>query len=168
MGQLVDDLLNLSRITRSEMHRKTVDLSALAKKIATELQEAQPERQAEFIIAEKLIAYGDPQLLRIALTNLLGNAWKFTRKRPRARIELGVTKHDGKPVYFVRDDGDGFDMAFVNKLFGAFQRLHSTTEFEGTGIGLATVQRIIHRHGGQIWAEGTVDQGATFYFTFTI
>ncbi|HIH22218.1 TPA: PAS domain S-box protein [Candidatus Micrarchaeota archaeon] len=168
MGQLIDDLLNLSRITRSEMHRKTVDLSALAKKIATELQEAQPERQAEFIIAEKLIAYGDPQLLRIALTNLLGNAWKFTRKRPRARIELGVTKHDGKPVYFVRDDGDGFDMAFVNKLFGAFQRLHSTTEFEGTGIGLATVQRIIHRHGGQIWAEGAVDQGATFYFTFTI
>jgi PAS domain S-box-containing protein len=168
MGQLIDDLLNLSRITRSEMRRKTVDLSALAKKIATELREAQPERQAEFIIAEKLIAYGDPQLLRIVLTNLLGNAWKFTGKRPRARIEFGVTKHDGKPVYFVRDNGDGFDMAFVNKLFGAFHRLHSTTEFEGTGIGLATVQRIIHRHGGQIWAEGAVDQGATFYFTFTI
>ena len=165
MGQLIDDLLNLSRITRSEIRCKTFDLSALAKKIAAELQEAQPERQAEFIIAEKLITYGDPRLLRIALTNLLGNAWKFTGKRPRAKIELGVTKHDGKPVYFVRDNGVGFDMAYVNKLFGAFQRLHSTTEFEGTGIGLATVQRIIHRHGGQIWAEGAVDQGATFYFT---
>jgi PAS domain S-box-containing protein len=165
MGQLIDDLLNLSRITRSEARCKTVDLSALAKKIVTELREAQPERQAEFVIHERLIANGDPQLLRIALMNLLSNAWKFTRNRPCARIELGVTRHDEKPVYFVRDNGVGFDMAFVNKLFGAFQRLHATSEYEGTGIGLATVQRIINRHGGQIWAEGAVDQGATFYFT---
>lgn len=165
MGQLIDDLLDLSRITRSEIRRKTVDLSALAKKIASEIQEAEPERQAEFIIAEKLVVNGDPHLLLIVLKNLLSNAWKFTGKRPRARIELGVKQHDEKQVYFVRDNGAGFDMAFVNKLFGAFQRLHSTTEFEGTGIGLATAQRIINRHGGQIWAEGTVDQGATFYFT---
>lgn len=165
MGQLIDDLLNLSRITRSEMSCKKVDLSALAKKIMSELLETEPGRQADFVIAEKLIVNGDPRLLQIALKNLLSNAWKFTRKRPRARIELGVMQHEGKTVYFVRDNGAGFDMAFVNKLFGAFQRLHSATEFEGTGIGLATVQRIIHRHGGQIWAEGAVDQGATFYFT---
>ncbi|MFN3531260.1 MAG: PAS domain S-box protein [Candidatus Brocadia sp.] len=165
MGQLIDDLLNLSRITRGEMSCKKVNLSALAKVIASELQEAEPGRQAEFIIAEKLVVNGDPHLLQIALKNLLSNAWKFTRKRPRTIIEFGVKQHDGKPVYFVRDNGAGFDMAYANKLFGAFQRLHSTTEFEGTGIGLATVQRIIHRHGGQIWAEGAVDQGATFYFS---
>lgn len=147
------------------MSCKKVDLSALAKKIMSELLETEPGRQADFVIAEKLIVNGDPRLLQIALKNLLSNAWKFTRKRPRARIELGVMQHEGKTVYFVRDNGAGFDMAFVNKLFGAFQRLHSATEFEGTGIGLATVQRIIHRHGGQIWAEGAVDQGATFYFT---
>ncbi|MEP9411577.1 MAG: PAS domain S-box protein [Candidatus Brocadia sp.] len=165
MGQLIDNLLNLSRITRGELSCKKVNLSALAKAIASELQEAEPGRQAEFIIAEKLVVNGDPHLLQIALKNLLDNAWKFTRKRPRAIIELGVKQHNGKPVYFVHDNGAGFDMAYVNKLFGAFQRLHSPTEFEGTGIGLATVQRIIHRHGGQIWAEGAVDQGATFYFT---
>ncbi len=164
MGQLIDDLLNLSRITRSEMKCKKVDLSVLAKAVVSELQETEPERQAEFLIDEKLVVNGDPHLLQIALRNLLGNAWKFTRKRPRARIEFGVKPCDGKQVYFVRDNGAGFDMAFVNKLFGAFQRLHSTTAFEGTGIGLATVQRIIHRHGGRIWAEGAVDQGATFYF----
>lgn len=165
MGQLIDDLLNLSRITRGEMHRKKIDLSALAKVIALELQEAEPGRRAEFILAEKLVVNGDPHLLQIALRNLLGNAWKFTRKRPQTIIELGVKQHDGKPVYFVRDNGAGFDMAYAGKLFGAFQRLHPTTEFEGTGIGLATVQRIIHRHGGQIWGEGAVDQGATFSFT---
>lgn len=165
MGQLIDDLLNLSRITRSEMTCKKVDLSALAKALVSELQETEPERQVEFLIAEKLVVNGDPHLLQIALRNLLGNAWKFTRKCPRARIEFGAKQLDGKPVYFVRDNGAGFDMTFVNKLFGAFQRLHPTTEFEGTGIGLATVQRIIHRHGGRIWAEGAVDQGANFYFT---
>ncbi|OQZ00843.1 MAG: hypothetical protein B6D35_05015 [Candidatus Brocadia sp. UTAMX2] len=165
MGQLIDDLLNLSRITRGEMSCKKVNLSAVARAIALELQETEPGRCAEFVIAEELVVQGDPHLLRIALTNLLSNAWKFTRKCPRAIIELGAKQDDEKPVYFVRDNGAGFDMAYVNKLFGAFQRLHPKAEFDGTGIGLATVQRIIHRHGGQIWAEGAVGQGATFSFT---
>lgn len=165
MGQLIDDLLSLARITRSEMRREGVDLSALAQAIAGELQETQSERQVEFVIAQGMVATGDARLLRIVLENLLGNAWKFTGKRPRARIELGVTQDDGHRVYFVRDDGAGFDMAYANKIFGAFQRLHAMTEFSGTGIGLATVQRIIHRHGGRIWAEAAVGQGATFYFT---
>lgn len=165
MGQLIDDLLNLSRITRSDMHRKRFDMSALADAIATKLKESEPERQVEFVITKGLLVDGDHHLMRIALGNLLSNALKFTGKRPRARVEFGATEHSGRPAYFVRDNGAGFDMNFANKLFGAFQRLHSTTEFEGTGIGLATVQRIIHRHGGRIWAEGAVDQGATFYFT---
>ncbi|CAG0989483.1 two-component system, OmpR family, sensor histidine kinase VicK [Anaerolineae bacterium] len=165
MGQLIEDILNLSRITLSEIHYKTFDLSALAKMIARELQEMQPERQVEFVVTEGLIAKGDPRLLQIALQNLLNNAWKFTRKRPHAKIELGTTQCNGKPAYFVRDNGVGFNMDYANKLFGPFQRLHSTTDFEGTGIGLATVQRIIHRHGGHIWVEGAVDKGATFYFT---
>jgi len=165
MGQLIDDLLNLSRVTRAEMHLETVNLSGLAQTIAAELQKTQPERQVEFVIAKGPIAHGDVHLLRVVLENLLGNAWKFTSEHPRARIEFGVTQIEGKPAYFVRDDGAGFDMAYADKLFGAFQRLHPMTEFEGTGIGLATVQRIIHRHGGRVWAEGTVEQGATFYFT---
>lgn len=165
MGQLIDDLLNLSRITRSAMHWKRCDMSAITETIAAKLKESEPERQVEFVIAKGLLVDGDPDLMRIALENLLSNAWKFTGKRPRAKVEFGVTEDNGKPVYFVRDNGAGFDMNFVNKLFGAFQRLHSITEFEGTGIGLATVQRIIHRHGGQIWAEGAVDKGATFHFT---
>lgn len=165
MGQLIDDLLNLSRVTRSEMCRETVNLSALAKTIAQELRETQPGRKVEFVITHELVTSGDPNLLRIAFKNLLSNAWKFTRKRPHASIEFGITQGNEKPMYFIRDNGAGFDMAFVNKLFGAFQRLHSSTEFEGTGIGLAIVQRIIHRHGGRIWAEGDVDKGATFYFT---
>ncbi len=165
MGQLIDDLLNLSRITRNEMNCKRFDMSALIETIVIKLKESEPERQVEFVIAKGLLVDGDPHLMRIALENLLSNAWKFTGKRPRARVEFGVTEDNGKPVYFVRDNGAGFDMNFANKLFGAFQRLHSITEFEGTGIGLATVQRIIHRHGGQIWAEGVVDQGATFHFT---
>ena len=165
MGQLIDDLLNLSRITRSELHCKRFDLSELMETIAARLKESEPERQVEFVITKGLIADGDPHLIQIVLENLLGNAWKFTAKRPRAKIECGITLHNGKPAYFVHDNGAGFDMNFVNKLFGAFQRLHSATEFEVTGIGLATSQRIIHRHGGQIWAEGVVHQGATFYFT---
>lgn len=167
MGQLIDDLLNLSRITRNEIRRKTFGLSELVETIAAELQEKQPERHVEFVITNGLVVNGDPQLLRIGIENLLSNAWKFTRKHLQARIEFGVTEYEGKPAYFVRDNGVGFDMNYASKLFGAFQRLHSTTEFEGTGIGLATVQRIIHRHGGRIWAEGVVDQGATFYFTIT-
>jgi PAS domain S-box-containing protein len=166
MGELIDDLLQLSRVTRSEMHRTKVDLSALATAIAAELSSTQPERQVEWALAPGLFADGDARLLRIVLENLLNNAWKFTSSRIHSRIELNVIfQEDAKFAYFVRDNGAGFDMAYANKLFGAFQRLHSTTQFPGTGIGLATVQRIIHRHGGRVWAEGTVEQGATFYFT---
>ncbi len=165
MGQLIDDLLKLSRVTRAEAYHETVELSALAQMVAADLQRQEPGRQVEFVIAEGLTAKGDARLLRVVLENLMGNAWKFTAKHPRARIEFGDTQYNGKRAYFVRDDGVGFDMAYADKLFGAFQRLHSATEFEGTGIGLASVQRIIHRHGGQVWAEGEVEQGATFYFT---
>lgn len=165
MGQLIEDLLDLSRVTRIGMNRKMIDLSALVKTLATELQEKQPERKVEFVISQGLAVNGDPQLLKIALENLLNNAWKYTRKCSEAKIEFGVTQHNGKPTYFVRDNGIGFDMTYIDKLFVAFQRLHSANEFEGTGIGLATVQRIIHRHGGQIWAEGVVGKGAVFYFT---
>ncbi|MCF6154583.1 MAG: PAS domain S-box protein [Candidatus Brocadia sp.] len=164
MGQLIDDLLNLSRIARREICFVTVNLSELVRSIANELQEMQPERKVEFIIANGLITKGDSNLLRIAFKNLLSNAWKFTRNRQQARIEFGITQSNEKSVYFVRDNGVGFDMAYVNKLFGAFQRLHMATEFEGTGIGLAIVQRVIQRHGGHIWAEGEVDKGAVFYF----
>jgi signal transduction histidine kinase len=165
MAQLIDDLLKLSRVTRSEMHRETVNLTATAQAIALEFQKRQPNRQVTFIVAEGLTANGDRSLLSIALENLLDNAWKFTQKSPHARIEFGSTLRDGKQVYFVSDNGAGFDNAYTHKLFGAFQRLHSVNEFPGTGIGLATVQRIIHRHGGHIWAEGAVEKGATFYFT---
>ncbi|MEP0871241.1 PAS domain S-box protein [Trichocoleus desertorum AS-A10] len=166
MGQLIDDLLNLSRVTRSEMSWQPVDLSAIAQSIATEIQQGQPDRQVEFAIAPELMAYGDTQLLTIVLDNLLRNAWKFTSKHSQACVEFGALPLEGiTPVYFVRDDGTGFDMEYAHKLFGAFQRLHAMTEFPGTGIGLATVQRIIHRHGGKVWAEGAVEQGACFYFT---
>jgi len=165
MAELIDDLLNLSRVTRGEMRYETVDLSALAQTVSMDIQQSQPERDVEFTIAPGLVTKGDAHLLRVVLENLLGNAWKFTNKRERARIEFGYAKTDGQPAYFVRDNGVGFDMAYADRLFGAFQRLHSQKEFEGTGIGLATVQRIIHRHGGSTWAEGAVEQGATFYFT---
>jgi len=165
MAQLVDDLLHLSRVTRREVHRETVDLSTLARAIAAELQEMQPERQVEFVIAEGVAAKGDEHLLRVVMESLLDNAWKFTARHPRARIEFGAAEYDGETAYFVRDDGVGFDMTYAGKLFGTFQRLHAMTDFEGTGIGLATVQRIIDRHGGRVWAEGAVGQGATFYFT---
>ena len=165
MGQLIDDMLILSRVTRSEMRRGAVDLSTLASTIIAELQKAQPERQVEFVIAEGLTVNGDAVLLRAVLDNLLGNAWKFTGKQATARIEFGVTRHEGKRAYYVRDDGVGFDMTYAGKLFAPFQRLHSTDEFAGTGVGLATVQRIINRHGGKVWAEGEVGKGASFYFT---
>lgn len=167
MAHLIDDMLKLSQVTRSSMHHETVNLSELAQRIAAELQQCQPERQIEFVIAEGLTVNGDEQLLEVVLENLLENAWKFTGKHARARIEFGCIEADGKAAYFVRDDGVGFDMAYVDKLFGAFQRLHSPTEFEGTGIGLATVQRIIHRHGGEVWGEGAVERGATFHFTLS-
>lgn len=165
MGQLIDDLLNLSRVTRSEMHREPVDLSALVRTIVADLRKREPDRQVILVIAEGLVVKGDANLLRLVLENLLSNAWKFTGHRACARIEFGVIQRNGIPTYFVRDDGVGFDMAYVGKLFGAFQRLHDRSQFQGTGIGLVTVQRIIHRHGGHIWAEAAVEQGATFYFT---
>ena len=165
MSELIDDLLSLSRVTRFQMQRQTVDLSALAQTIATLLQQTQPERQVEFVIAAGIIVNGDRRLLQIVLENLLANAWKFTGKLSQARIQIGVMQEQGQQVYFVRDNGVGFDMTYAERLFSAFQRLHSTTEFPGTGIGLATVGRIIHRHGGRVWANGAVGQGATFYFT---
>jgi PAS domain S-box-containing protein len=165
MAQLIDDMLKLSRVTRSELRLETVGLSAMAHAVLDELQRTQPERQVDCVIAEGIVTKGDTQLLRAVLENLLGNAWKFTGKQGCARIEFGKTQCESETTYFVRDNGAGFDMAFVDKLFGAFQRLHPVEEFPGTGIGLATVQRIIHRHGGRVWAEGALAQGATFYFT---
>jgi len=165
MGQLIDDLLKLSRLSSSEMSLRRVDLSAIAWMLAAGLQKAQPERQVEFVIQPGLQVNGDARLLEIALTNLLNNAFKFIGKTPQARIQFGQTEVEGQQAFFVRDNGAGFDMAFAKKLFGAFQRLHQASDFPGTGIGLTTVQRIVHRHGGRIWAEAAVDQGATFYFT---
>jgi PAS domain S-box-containing protein len=165
MGELIDALLQLSRITRAEMNTQKVDLSAIARSIAARLQENEPQRQVEFIIQKGLSVKGDAHLLDIALTNLLDNAFKFTGKLPIAKIEFGQNKIDKQRVFFVRDNGAGFDMAFAKKLFGAFQRMHTASEFPGTGIGLTTVQRIIHRHGGQVWAESVVNEGTTFFFT---
>jgi len=165
MAALIDDMLNLSRVTRCELHREKLDLSALAKAIASELREAEPGRQVEFVIESGLTAVGDPQLLRSAMENLLRNSWKYTSGHPTARIEFGKNNEEQKNSFFVRDDGAGFDPRYADRLFGAFQRLHTAKEFPGTGVGLATVQRIIHRHGGEIWAEGVVEKGATFYFT---
>jgi signal transduction histidine kinase len=165
MFVLIDDMLNLSRVTRSAMRREKLDLSAVAESIAAELLEANPGRHVEFVIESGLTVEGDSELLRAAMENLLRNSWKYTSAHPRARIEFGKSQMNGKSSFFVRDDGAGFDPQYADRLFGAFQRLHTATEFPGTGIGLATVQRIIHRHGGEIWAEGAVEKGATFYFT---
>ncbi len=165
MGQLIDDMLLLSRVTTDEMDRQRVDLSELAFGIAEELRRNEPTRDVEFVIAPGLVADGDRRLLGVVLDNLLGNAWKFTSRRQGAKIEFGATTVHGERAFFVRDNGAGFDMAYAAKLFAPFQRLHSESEFTGTGIGLATVQRVIRRHGGRIWAEGQVDAGATFYFT---
>ncbi len=165
MGELIDGLLKLSRLMRSEMHQEEVDLSTLVEEITSRLHENDPKRQAEFVIRKGLVTQGDPELLRALFENLLGNAWKFTSKSKKTRIEFGTTKNGNKTTYFINDNGAGFDMTYADKLFGAFQRLHETSEFPGTGIGLATVLRIINRHGGNIWAEGAVNKGATFYFT---
>lgn len=165
MGQLIDDLLTISRVARAELNRQTVDLSSLVRNICDDLRSKEPERHVVFIAAPHQTVNGDQRLLRIALENLLENAWKFTQRNTSARIEFGALSQDGQTVYFVRDDGAGFDMSYVGKLFGAFQRLHEQHEFPGTGIGLTTVQRIIHKHGGKIWAEGDLGKGATFYFT---
>lgn len=165
MGQLINDLLELSRVTRRELHREKIDLSHLAHGIVKDLRQHDPARPVEAIIAENLQDEGDPILIRLALENLLGNAWKYTAKVPCPRIEFGSCISKGETVYFVRDNGIGFDMAYAHKLFIPFQRLHGIAEYEGTGIGLAAVQRIIFRHGGKIWAEGELGAGATFYFT---
>jgi signal transduction histidine kinase len=165
MGLLIDGLLNLSRVSRSEMAWKEVNLSSMAQDIVHDLQRKQPERNVDVVIAEGATSKGDERLLYVLLQNLLGNAWKFTERRKKALIEFGVTEHDGKTTYFVRDNGAGFDMAYAKKLFIPFQRLHGASEFPGTGIGLATTQRICQRHSGNIWAEGEVEKGAIFYFT---
>ena len=164
MARLIDDLLTLSRVTCAELDRAETDLSSIARGVAARLARASPDRQVELLVTDRLIADCDDRLLMIVFENLIGNAWKFTSKRSHARIEVGATAEHA-PAYFVRDNGAGFDMSHGAKLFGVFQRLHSATEFEGTGIGLATVQRIILRHGGRIWAEGEVGCGATFFFT---
>jgi PAS domain S-box-containing protein len=165
MGRLIDDMLKLSRITQAEFKLEAVDLSKVVRAIAEAQKKENPDRSVDVIIQESIIVQGDPNLMQIVLENLLDNAWKFTGKEAHPRIEFGTTVRDGKTACFIRDNGAGFDMAYVDKLFGAFQRLHKTAEFPGTGIGLATVRRIINRHGGHIWAEGEVGKGATFYFT---
>jgi signal transduction histidine kinase len=166
MGELINDLLALSQVNRSEVHRTQVDLSAIALEISENLNRLQPQRQVQWAIASGIIVNGDASLLRMVLENLLNNAWKFTSNQVNSRIEFNATlQENGQIAYFVRDNGAGFNMTYVNKLFQAFQRLHSENQFPGTGIGLAIVQRIIHRHGGEVWAEGAVEDGATFYFT---
>jgi PAS domain S-box-containing protein len=164
MAHLIDDLLRLSRISRQQMGRSQVDLSALAQEVVSQLRVTSPDRQVRFMITPAISVTGDRDLLRIVLENLLGNAWKFTSKEPQAQIELGTQNGDGQRIFFVRDNGPGFDMRYADKLFGVFQRLHRDSEFPGTGVGLATVQRIIQRHGGRIWAKAAVGEGATFYF----
>ena len=166
MGHLIDDLLKLAQVTRAEINREAVDLSALAGSVRASLVSISDERQVDWHIEAGLVTIGDARLLSVVLDNLLGNALKFTNKTNLARIEFGALKPaEGKQVYFVRDNGVGFDMKYASKLFGAFQRLHNVKEFPGTGIGLATVQRIIHRHSGRIWADSIAGEGATFYFS---
>jgi signal transduction histidine kinase len=165
MGILIDSLLTLARMSRTEMCSERVDLTAIARSIGAELHSTEPQRQVELVVHDGINVPGDSQLLRIVVDNLLNNAWKYTSKHPRARIEFGKAHADGNAVYFMKDDGAGFDPVYSQRLFGAFQRLHGEKEFQGTGVGLATVQRIIHRHGGRVWAEGAVEKGATFYFT---
>ncbi len=165
MGRLIDDMLKLSRITQAEFKRRNVNMSDMIREITKMYKRDNPDRAVDVTIKDAVIIQGDPYLMQIAMENLLGNAWKFTGKEAHPKIEFGTTVRDGETACFIRDNGAGFDMAYGNKLFGAFQRLHTTSEFPGTGIGLATVKRIIHRHEGRIWAEGEVGKGATFYFT---
>jgi signal transduction histidine kinase len=165
MGQLIDDLLKLSRITRDELVRESIDLSGLVREVMQQLRDAHPNQQVTLVVADGVCAAADPRLLRIVLENLLGNAWKFSSQRASARIEFGVDQQQGAPVYFIRDNGVGFDMRYAEKLFGVFQRLHRTDEFEGTGIGLSIVHRIVTRHGGKVWAESRKGEGTTLYFS---
>ncbi|MCC6274437.1 MAG: GHKL domain-containing protein, partial [Leptospiraceae bacterium] len=165
MGILIEDLLRLSKLTRTEMHKTNTNLSQMAKKISERLLETQKGRQIEFISGENITANVDPNLLDVALTNLIDNAFKFTGKIDNPKIEFGKYEQAGEEVFFVRDNGSGFNMIYSEKLFGPFQRMHKTSEFPGTGIGLTIVQRIIHKHGGRIWAESEIRKGTTFYFT---
>ena len=165
MNELIEALLNLSEMTRTVIHLTSVDLSCMAREISSSLRESDPNRQITFSIANGIVVQADGALMRSVMENLLNNSWKYTLRRENALIELGSFEQDGQTVCFVRDNGAGFDMRFAEKLFVAFQRLHCAKEYEGTGIGLATVQRIIHRHGGKVWAEGKIDEGATFYFS---
>jgi len=167
MGQLIDDLLRLSRATRTGLRRERVDISAQAREIIDELRSAEPGRRAETVIADALVTTGDSHLMRLALENLLSNAWKFTGRREHTIISVGAIHQADGPVFFVRDNGAGFDMRYAGKLFDPFQRLHPTAEFEGSGIGLAIVHRILSRHGGRIWAESEPGKGSTFFFTLT-
>ena len=165
MAALIDALLSLSRVTRAELRREWVDLADVVRASTLQLAATEPDRRVEVVLEGELVADADPQLARALIENLLANAWKFTGKAAAARVEVGALQAEGERVFFVSDNGAGFDMAFADKLFAPFQRLHTVREFAGTGIGLATAQRIVHRHGGRIWAEGRVDAGATFYFT---
>ena len=166
MGELIDAMLLLAKVTRASLRWETVDLSAQAQAVLESFQEREPDRVAHWEVTPGLVAQGDSQLLGQVLDNLLGNAWKFTGRKADTCITVGQeTGPDGETVFFVRDNGAGFDMSYAAKLFGAFQRLHAQNEFPGTGVGLATVQRIIERHGGRVWADSAPDQGATFYFT---
>jgi light-regulated signal transduction histidine kinase (bacteriophytochrome) len=167
MSHLIDDMLKLSKITRGDMYSEPVDLTGLIYNVEQELRAAEPLRKVSFTVQAGMQVKADVRMLRIALYNLLQNAWKFTSRREEAIIDVGSLKQNGEDVYFVRDNGAGFDMKYVGKLFGAFQRLHSTAEYEGTGIGLATVYRIISRHGGRIWADSATGEGTTFWFTLS-
>jgi light-regulated signal transduction histidine kinase (bacteriophytochrome) len=165
MARLIDDLIKLSRVTRNDINYDKVNFSDMAQQVVEELAKVDPTRKVKVIITQDVIAYGDRNLLRIVLDNLIGNAWKFSSKTAEPRIEIGSMELKGKLTYFVRDNGIGFDMTYADKLFKPFQRLHVASEFPGTGIGLATVQRIIRRHGGEVWVESKVGEGATFFFT---
>jgi light-regulated signal transduction histidine kinase (bacteriophytochrome) len=165
MGDLIDGMLDLARITRTRIDCQPTDLSDMVRMILDDLADAEPDRQVQVEVQEGIAADADATLLRNVLQNLLGNAWKFTAKHGKARIAFGCRQENDEAVYFISDNGAGFDMRYADKLFGAFQRLHGPQEFDGTGIGLATAQRIIHLHGGRIWAEGQPGKGATFYFT---
>ncbi|MDO8372802.1 MAG: ATP-binding protein, partial [Polaromonas sp.] len=166
MGELIEGLLTLAHLSREQLKSESVDLTALARQIENDCREREPERQVQVNIHDGLVAHGDPRLLSAVLQNLLANAWKFSAKQPQARIEVGSQLGaEGDTIFYVKDNGAGFDMAFTHKLFGTFERLHSPGDFPGTGIGLATVKRVIERHGGRVWAEGKPNGGATFFFT---
>src|SRR5260370_41082198 len=165
MSTMIDDLLDLSRITRIALRKESISLTELGRGVVADLQDREPSRKITIEIADGLTAQGDARLITIVLVNLLGNAWKYTAKRPKAQIAFGQENKGNETVFYVRDNGAGFDMAYAGKLFAPFQRLHEDSEFEGTGIGLATAQRIVSRHGGRIWAEAAVDEAANFLFT---